>query len=72
MNLSIIGPDDCGGWATSYHAMVSSPVAMSKILRFGQHDYGDNTKKIRDLIDSIKHSSYPDREAIMTEANAQL
>ena len=28
------------------------------------------TKKIRDLIDSIKHSAYPDREAIMTEANA--
>ena len=50
--------------------MVSSPVAMSKILRFGQHDYGDETKKIRDLIDSIKHSAYPDREAIMTEANA--
>jgi O-glycosyl hydrolase len=68
--LSIIGPDDCGGWAKSYHAMVSSPVAMSKILRFGQHDYGDETKKIRDLIDSIKHSAYPDREAIMTEANA--
>jgi O-glycosyl hydrolase len=68
--LSIIGPDDCGGWAASYHAMVSNPVAMSKILRFGQHDYGDETKKIRDLIDSIKHSAYPDREAIMTEANA--
>ena len=68
--LSIIGPDDCGGWANSYHAMVSSPVAMSKILRFGQHDYGDNTKKIRDLVDSIKHSAYSDREAIMTEANA--
>jgi hypothetical protein len=44
---------------------------MSKILRFGQHDYGDKTKKIRDLIDSIKHSAYPDREAIMTEANAR-
>lgn len=68
--LSLIGPDDCGGWASSYHAMVSSPVAMSKIIRFGQHDYGNNTKKIRDLIDSIKHSPYPDREAIMTEANA--
>jgi O-glycosyl hydrolase len=68
--LSIIGPDDCGGWAKSYHAMVSSPITMSKILRFGQHDYGDETKKIRDLIDSIKHSPYPDREAIMTEANA--
>jgi hypothetical protein len=68
--ISIIGPDDCGGWANSYHAMVSSPVAMTKILRFGQHDYGDGTKKIKDLIDSIKHSPYPDREAIMTEANA--
>jgi O-glycosyl hydrolase len=68
--LSIIGPDDCGGWASSFHAMISSPVAMSKIIRFGQHDYGDETKKIRDLIDSIKKSAYPDREAIMTEANA--
>ncbi len=68
--LTLIGPDDCGGWASSYHAMVTSPVAMSKIIRFGQHDYGDETKKIRDLIDSIKHSPYPDREAIMTEANA--
>ena len=68
--LTLIGPDDCGGWASSYHAIVSSPVAMSKIIRFGQHDYGNNTKKIRDLIDSIKHSPYPDREAIMTEANA--
>jgi O-glycosyl hydrolase len=68
--LTLIGPDDCSGWASSYHAMVSSPVAMSKIIRFGQHDYGNNTKKIRDLIDSIKHSPYPDREAIMTEANA--
>src|SRR5450432_528501 len=68
--LTMIGPDDCGGWAASYHAMVSNPNAMSKIIRFGQHDYGDETKKISDLIDSIKHSAYPDREAIMTEANA--
>jgi hypothetical protein len=68
--LTIIGPDDCGGWAASYHAMVSSPIAMSKIIRFGQHDYGDGTTKIRDMIDSIKHSAYPNREAIMTEANA--
>ena len=43
--LTVIGPDDCGGWAASYHAMVSSPVAMSKIIRFGQHDYGDGTQK---------------------------
>src|SRR5258708_1550590 len=68
--VTLIGPDDCGGWASSYHAMVTSPVAMSKILRFGQHDYGDETQKIKGLIDSIKHSPYPDREAIMTEANA--
>jgi len=26
--LTLIGPDNCGGWASSYHAMVSSPVAM--------------------------------------------
>ncbi|MBS1599490.1 MAG: hypothetical protein JST75_14790 [Bacteroidetes bacterium] len=68
--LSLIGPDDCQGWAANYHAMVSNSLAMSKIFYFGQHDYGDETKKIRDLVDSIKHSSYPDRGAIMTEANA--
>jgi hypothetical protein len=67
--ISIIGPDDCGGWANSYHAMVSSPVAMSKIIRFGTHDYGNSISKISGLIDSVKHSPYPDREAIMTEVN---
>jgi hypothetical protein len=68
-NLTLIGPDDCGGWAANFHAMVSSPVAMSKILRFGTHDYGNSTAKIRGLIDSVKHSAYPDREANMTEVN---
>jgi len=67
--VTLIGPDDCGGWAANFHAMISSPVAMSKIIRFGQHDYGNTTKKTRDLFDSIKHSAYPDRELIMTEAN---
>ena len=68
--LSLIGPDDCQGWASNYHAIVSSPVAMSKVIRFGQHDYGNETKKMEDMVDSIKLSAYPDREAIMTEANA--
>jgi hypothetical protein len=67
--LTLIGPDDCGGWAANFHAMASSTVAMSKIIRFGTHDYGNSTSKIKGLIDSIKHSAYPDREAIMTEAN---
>jgi hypothetical protein len=25
-NVTLIGPDDCGGWASSYHAIVSDPV----------------------------------------------
>lgn len=67
--VTLIGPDDCGRWAENFHAMISSPVAMSKIIRFGQHDYGNTTQKTRDMFDSIKHSAYPDRELIMTEAN---
>ena len=55
--LSIYQAGRCGGWASSYRAIVRSPIAMSKSIRFGQHDYGDGTKKIRDLIDSIKHSA---------------
>jgi len=69
-HLSLIGPDDCQGWAANYHAMVSNTLAMSKIFYFGQHDYGNSTRKISDMVDSIKHSRYPDRGAIMTEANA--
>ncbi len=67
--LTLIGPDDCGGWAPNFHAMTSSPIAMSKIIRFGTHDYGNSTSKIKGLVDSIKHSAYAGREAIMTEAN---
>jgi O-glycosyl hydrolase len=68
-SVNLTGPDDCGGWAASFHAMISNPVTMSKLKYFGQHEYGNATSKSRDLIDSIKNSAYPDREAIMTEMN---
>jgi hypothetical protein len=42
---------------------------MSKLIRFGGHEYGNATGTSRGLIDSVKHSTYPDREVIMTEAN---
>jgi O-glycosyl hydrolase len=67
--LTLIGPDDCGGWAANYHAMVTNPAAMSKIRFFGQHQYGNNTSKGVALLDSVRHSRYPDRGVIMTEAN---
>jgi hypothetical protein len=67
-NLTLIGPDDCGGWAANFHAMVSSR-SLCQNPRFGTRDYGNSTAKICGLIDSVKHSAYPDREANMTEVN---
>ncbi len=42
---------------------------MSKLNRFGGHEYGNATTTSRGLIDSVRHSAYPDREVIMTEVN---
>ncbi|HZK63408.1 MAG TPA: hypothetical protein VFC34_04635 [Puia sp.] len=68
-DVTLIGPDDCGGWPASVHAILTNPVTMSKLLRIGGHEYGDATKTSRGLMDSVKHSAYPDREVIMTEVN---
>ena len=68
--VTLIGPDDCGGWAPNLHAMITNAVTMSKLIFFGCHDYGDGTLKGKGHIDSVRSSAYPDREVIMTEANA--
>lgn len=67
--VTLIGPDDCDGWATNVHAMITNKIAMSKIKYFGGHSYGDNTSVSKGLIDLVKQSAYPDRGVIMTEAN---
>lgn len=69
-DVSIVGPDDCGGWLPNVQAMLASPVTMSKLAYFGQHDYGSGTQKARDLIKAIKASAYPSTQAVMTEVNA--
>ena len=68
-DVSLIGPDDCDGWAANFRAMLASPTAMSKIQRFGQHEYGDSLRKGQEMVEAVKHSAYPDREVIMTEIN---
>jgi O-glycosyl hydrolase len=69
-NVTLIGPDDCGGWPSSFHAMITNSITMSKLTHFGGHSYGNSTSQSRGLIDSVKNSPYPDREVIMTEVNA--
>ncbi|MEP6952261.1 MAG: hypothetical protein ABI863_23420 [Ginsengibacter sp.] len=68
-DVTLIGPDDCGGWAANLHAMITNPVIMSKLKYFGCHDYGNSISKSKAHIDSVKHSAYPDREVNMTEVN---
>ncbi len=67
--VTLIGPDDCGGWPSSFHAIISNPITMSKLIRFGGHQYGNTTATSMGLMDSVKHSAYPDREVVMTEVN---
>jgi O-glycosyl hydrolase len=69
-DISIIGPDDCQGWEGNFQAMLKDSITMSKVKQFGQHDYGNSIKKAQDLVTGIKNSSYPDRQAVMTEVNA--
>jgi len=69
-SVTLIGPDDCDGWAPNLHAMLSSPTIMSKLIFFGCHDYGDRTAKGTAHLQAIKNSAYPGKELIMTEANA--
>ncbi len=68
-NVTLIGPDDCGGWPDSFHAMITNSTTMLKLTHFGGHQYGNSTSVSQGLINSVKHSTYPDREVIMTEAN---
>jgi O-glycosyl hydrolase len=69
-NITIIGPDDCGGWAANVNAMLSDATLMSKLEYFGQHDYGNSTRKARELVNMVKHSKYPGKKTLMTEVNA--
>jgi O-glycosyl hydrolase len=69
-NVTLIGPDDCDGWPSSFHAMITNSITMPKLTHFGGHSYGNNTAQSRGLIDSVKNSAYADREVIMTEVNA--
>ena len=68
-DVSIIGPDDCDGWAANLQAMLADRTTMSKVKFFGQHEYGDSLRKTQDTIDMVKRSAYPDRDVIMTEMN---
>ncbi|MCX6254145.1 MAG: CehA/McbA family metallohydrolase [Bacteroidia bacterium] len=68
-NVTLIGPDDCGGWPSSFHAMITNTTTMSEVKFFGGHQYGNSTSTSQGLIDSVKNSAYPDKGVIMTEAN---
>jgi O-glycosyl hydrolase len=67
--VSLIGPDDCGGWPKNVHAILSNPVTMAKVKFVGGHQYGNDITVSRGLMDSVKHSAYKDRGVIMTEVN---
>lgn len=67
--VTLNGPDDCYN-SFNIHALLTSPVTMSKQTHFGGHEYGDNTSRSEELIYAIINSDYPDREVIMSEVNA--
>ncbi|MBA4166647.1 MAG: hypothetical protein H0X41_03735 [Chitinophagaceae bacterium] len=69
--VTIIGPDDCSGWAANAQAILSDSVLMSKTEFLGQHDYSTNTEKAAGLVKMVKQSRYPDKGVIMTEVNAR-
>jgi O-glycosyl hydrolase len=68
-NVTLIGPDDCGGWPQTVHAILSNPITMSKVKFLGGHHYGNGTAISKGLVDSVKNSSYKNRGVIMTEFN---
>jgi len=68
-NVTLIGPDDCGGWPSGVHAILSDKVTMSKLKFLGGHEYGKSTSVSQGLVDSVKNSKYKDRGVIMTEVN---
>ena len=67
--VTLIGPDDCEGWPSSVHQILSNKVTMSKVKFLGGHEYGNGTSKSKGLVDSVKNSDYKDRGVIMTEVN---
>ncbi len=69
-DVTLVGPDDCDGWAPNLQAMLANSNTMSKVRHFGQHEYGNSYRKSREMVEAVKNSSYPDREVLMTEANA--
>lgn len=69
-DVTIIGPDDCGGWAANAEALLSDSLLMSRLEIFGQHDYDNSIRKAYGLVNLIKRSKYPEKKAIMTEVNA--
>jgi hypothetical protein len=69
-DVSLIGPDDCKGWPANFQAMLANKTTMSKVLRFGQHEYGDHLSEAEEMVNAVRKSAYPDREVIMTEINA--
>ena len=68
-DITLIGPDDCGGWPSNVHAMITNNIIMSKLNYFGGHSYGNSTSVSQGLIDTVKNAAYQDKGVIMTEAN---
>ena len=54
--VTIIGPDDCGGWLGNFQAMVRNSNTMSIVKYFGQHEYGNSTKKAQGLVEAVRNS----------------
>ncbi len=69
-DVTLIGPDDCDGWEPNLQAMQASPITMSKVKHFGQHEYGNSVRKAQETVEAVKNSAYTDRDVIMTELNA--
>ena len=70
LDVTLIGPDDCKGWAANLQAMMAHNNTMSKVRHFGQHEYGNSVRKGQEMVDAVKRSAYVDRDVIMTEINA--
>ena len=48
---------------------MANKTTMSKVMRCGQHEYGNHLRKGEEMVAAVKNSAYPDREVIMTEMN---
>jgi len=69
-DVSLVGPDDCDGWAVNFKAMIADRKIMSKVKYFGQHEYDNSVRKTQEMVDAVRNSAYSDREVVMTEVNA--